>query len=142
MKWNNCLLIYIFLSILTEKSFNKKMMTAIYLKEKSSSSTRLLLPSITIDADHTLDSYYPLFLQTHLLKTQSENYNIQETTKVCMNNENMFCEICDKSTMKICHKCEKGFFKLKGKCFNTCPKNFVADIFRRECHPLNERSIM
>ena len=140
MKWNNFVLTHILLCIYFEGTSNKKLMTTVFLKEKSLTSTKLLLPSIKIDKDHTISNYLPLFLQTHLLKSKSESYANQEISKVCMDNDNMFCEICDKATRKICHKCDKGFYLLKGKCFNTCPKNYIADIFRRECHYLNEKS--
>jgi hypothetical protein len=120
---------------------SKKLMTTVFLKEKSAVSSTLLMPRMTIDDKHSLKDYLPIFLQTHILKSQSlADINDPNISKICTDNDTINCEMCDKETMKICYKCARGLYKLKDKCFITCPKNYVADIFRRECHPVSNRS--
>lgn len=137
MKWNYLLFLLIFLCINKEiKTINKKFLTTILLKEKFYSS-KLVLTKLTIDNDHQLRDYFPYFLQTHILKTNNLYLNKKDHSTDCIEN---YCEFCDKSTRKTCLQCIKGFYKQMGKCLNTCPKNYVADIFKRECHQLNEKS--
>ena len=122
--------------ILSSSTMSKKFLTTILLKDNLKSS-KLILPKLMIDNDHQLKDFFPFFLQTHILKIGIKNNNKQELSKECIE---PFCGLCDKSTRKNCIQCLKGFYKFNNKCFNTCPKNYVADIFKRECHKLNERS--
>jgi len=45
------------------------------------------------------------------------------------------CQFCESSTMLTCTQCKHGFFLQDKRCFTQCPKDFVADIFRRICVP-------
>ena len=137
MKWNYIgILIIINVHIYTIYASNKKFLTSIRLNNKLSSS-KLLLPKLTIDNDHQLRDYFPLFLQTHILKTNSKHLNNLDYSTECTEK---YCEFCDKLTRKTCIQCVKGFYMHMGMCYNTCPKNYIADIFKRECNRLNERS--
>jgi hypothetical protein len=89
-----------------------------------------ILPSVQIDDTHGIDYYYPYFYKTHLLE-YNDNYNFNELSNIC---HDIGCEFCCDNGL-TCKRCKHGFFLYQGKCYTVCPKNYVADIFKRICSP-------
>ena len=68
----------------------------------------------------------------------SEKYiDISKLSDLCLETQ---CQWCDIKTGQICNLCKYGFFLHENKCYTICPKNYIADIYRRTCNPLDNTS--
>ena len=103
-----------------------------------------IFPTVTIDENHPLSYYYPYFLKNRFLSTGSTITDTQPAIAIISPNlktscMDIGCQFCESSFEIYCKECKLGFFlhEQEQRCFTQCPKNFVADIFRRKCIPNN-----
>ncbi len=127
-------------------------------KLKKIESLEFTLPELSIDRNRKIENFYPYFLKANLLELNVNNQ--LPKVQASLNPLNTFleyknlknsdqsvviqcldpvCEVCDGQNTMICLQCLPGHFLLEGKCYNACPESFMADIYRRECIPLNLR---
>lgn len=91
------------------------------------------IPVINIDNSRRIDYYYPFFFRTKVLD-YSQNLPINNLCNKCFD---ISCEYCNPNKIQVCQKCRHGFYLQMGKCFTRCPINYVADIYRGTCNPLD-----
>lgn len=143
------------------KSMNILAIKDIVKKQKRDiiESMEFNLPEISIDKNQRIEHYYPYFYKTHLLEynnmidrqPQSNNAihingphpNINPNLNIrnspitvptpIIECADIACEICDIQTKMKCLKCFHGFYSLDNKCYKSCPVNYIADIFKRQC---------
>ncbi len=99
-------------------------------------SIEYTLPAVRVDSTHRIDSYYPYFYKTHVIDYY-DKINVNDSTNNCLD---VGCEWCNLVNTQVCRKCRHGWFLFNSQCYTTCPLNYVADIFRRTCHPLDINS--
>jgi hypothetical protein len=69
------------------------------------------------------------------LKQMAEMINL---TNNCQESS---CQWCDINQLSICKQCKRGWLLYSDKCFTTCPKDSIADVFHRKCDPLDNINI-
>jgi hypothetical protein len=99
-------------------------------------SVEYILPSLPIDASHRIDYYYPYFYKTHVVDYY-DSIDYKDLTNVC---PDLGCDWCKLTNNAICMQCRHGYYAFNQQCYTVCPKDYVADIFRRTCNPLNINS--
>lgn len=104
--------------------------------ENEASSVEFTLPEIEIDPSQKIEHYYPYFYKTHIIEYH-DTIDYQELTNDC---KDLGCQWCDNTTRMTCSECRHGFFLYNEKCYGSCPENYVADIFKKKCIPLNDNS--
>ena len=78
---------------------------------------------------------YPNYFKTYILHS-NKKFNFNELSNICTDIGCEWC--CDDNKCKIC---KLGYFLYQGKCYTICPKNYIADIFKRSCITLDSNSI-
>lgn len=120
-----------------------------------SESIEFGLPEINISDNRKIENFFPYFLKANLIRINSQpslirqNYNafnhyleykdlrsIAGSDNVNLSCLDTLCEVCDINNKIICLQCQPGHFLLEGKCYNSCPPNYNADVYKRECVPL------
>lgn len=109
-------------------------------------SLEYALPEINL-FNRKIEYFYPYFLKTNLLDLQNNNKGfLSQTVPIDFRkiNNNLqcldpLCEYCDQNNTVMCLQCLPGHFLLDGKCFISCPVNFLADVYKRECVPTTMR---
>jgi hypothetical protein len=128
------------------------------LNNLKSESIEFALPEINISNNRKIENFFPYFLKTNLISLNSppnqmrQNYNpfnhyleykdlrtITGSQHVNLSCLDPLCEVCDLNNKIICLQCQPGHFLLEGKCYNSCPTNYNADIYKRECVSLAMR---
>lgn len=96
-------------------------------------SVEYKLPLINIDNSRGIDYYYPFFFKTKVIDYR-QNIQIDNLASKCLE---ITCDLCEIDQIGICRKCRHGFFLHMGKCYNRCPLNTVADIYKGTCNQLD-----
>jgi hypothetical protein len=99
-------------------------------------SVEYILPSLAIDTSHRIDYYYPYFYKTHVVDYY-ESIDYKDLTNVC---SDLGCDWCKITNSGVCMQCRHGYYAFNQQCYTICPKDHVADIFRRTCNPVNINS--
>jgi len=97
-------------------------------------SAEYKLPLINIDNSRSIDYYYPFFFKTKVIDYRQSSLPLNNVCDKCME---LTCELCDIAQIGVCRKCRHGFFLHMGKCFNRCPINTIADIYKGSCNQLD-----
>lgn len=120
-----------------------------------SESIEFGLPEINISDNRKIENFFPYFLKANLIRINSQpsqirhNYNafnhyleykdfrsIAGSDYVNLSCLDTLCEVCEVNNKLICLQCQPGHFSLEGKCYNSCPPDYNADVYKRECVPL------
>ena len=104
--------------------------------DEETTSVEFTLPEIQVDKSHNIDFYYPYFYKTHIIEYQ-DSINYKELTNNCLD---LGCQWCDTTSKLVCSECHHGFFLYEGKCYTSCPNNYIADIFKKTCNVMTNTS--